>query len=627
MTGGRLTAAFVVILTSMLGRIVLYGGGGSSYSYCGAHAWEQCSVERGGGTCPDGNTCCLIRRHVSNSDDDDHDRSSNSNSSRTMTTTPTSGCIPSDLGTLHGTCCSHEDDDGLLSSGCGVGYQCGPRKTCHATATVTDPLVQTLPRYRLCRTLPLAMQAMYGLDLVGIIQRGRHDVDDQNNNTNKSDLKTRKPQQQRRLLAYYSSHGPLEKLQNLNSNNTRMIQSVLIVIHGAGRNADDYFCTAMSASSGNQSNDDDYYARQNSKRERRDKDVLVIAPRFAATSDGAIDLQGGGEALRWGDIVENDWRYGASASSSSSSKTTATTTNSTALAIEDDDEDDDIQTSSFYAIDLILSLLQQQKQKGGVLADLKHIVVAGHSSGGQFVQRWALLSPYYTQSNNKSNNDDCEKDSIKSSNDASNIPMIRAVVANPSSYAYLTPLRKVKTTPATQSFLSSSSSVHQEWQILSNISDCPRYNSWEWGLGPTNSNGNSENVKEDATPAYVRHVLQQVNTSFLISRFAYRNVVYLAGERDVCNVPGNDHSGWCFSHGLETTCMDQLQGWNRLERHMTYYEHLTKLVGITSHQRAIVPNAGHDHSLMFQSPVGLYYLFHFDKDDNGDKSKETTKTE
>ena len=189
MTGGRLTWAFVAMVTMRAMLLVLYGAGGGSYSYGGAHAWEQCSAERGGGTCPDGNTCCLIRQqHVSNGDDDD--RSNNSSS----TTTTTSGCIPSDLGTWNGTCCSHEDDD-TLSSGCGVGYQCaGPRKTCHATATVTDPLVQTLPRYRLCHTLPPAMQAMYGLDLLGIIQRCRRDDD------GTTGRKTRnKPQQQRRL--------------------------------------------------------------------------------------------------------------------------------------------------------------------------------------------------------------------------------------------------------------------------------------------------------------------------------------------------------------------------------------------------------------------------------------------
>jgi hypothetical protein len=71
---------------------------------------------------------------------------------------------------------------------------------------------------------------------------------------------------------------------------------------------------------------------------------------------------------------------------------------------------------------------------------------------------------------------------------------------------------------------------------------CPGYDSWEYGLqtGP-----------ELKSAPYVQDALATAGSSkALAARYAARDVVYLAGAMDMCNVT----KGWCNSHGLETTC-------------------------------------------------------------------------
>jgi hypothetical protein len=416
-------------------------------------ALERCSSSTHGGFCPSRNTCC---RPADESWIQD-----------------SAGCLPSDLGPYNATCCS----DGL--TGCGVDYECGPDATCVALPGNTDPLVQTLPRYQLCHAPN--MQVIFGL--------GEDDI----------------------RSAYYSSLGKLEALTR-----DSPIREVIFVVHGAARNADDYFCTMHSVVE---------------KQSTFSKDeVFVVAPRFAAHSDEPFALRNGGIPMRW---KGGSWRYGAESGNG---------------------------VSSFTVLDQMIGLVEDKE----IFPALEHIKVIGHSAGGQYVQRWALLTNAWP-------------------NDIS----LQVIVVNPSSFAYLTPLRK---------------SAELEWTIP-NKSECPEYNEWEWGLEPNES-----------SPAYVQNALNIRTTDQLTQRFAMRDVVYLAGGRDICNVPGNSKNGWCYSHGLETKCMDLLEGKNRLERHMNYFESI-QLVNVTAHRRSLVPDVGHDHSLVFHSEVAMSYLF------------ETTQTE
>jgi pimeloyl-ACP methyl ester carboxylesterase len=418
-------------------------------------AYEQCSKDQGGGICPTGNTCCRRRKGDVDS----------------------SGCIPNDLGLWNATCC----DDG--HTGCAVGYRCGPHGLCLARdeEITTDPLVQVLPRYRLCHSNALA--TVHGFPVV-------------------ADAK----------LAYYSSHGDITDIHD-----NKKIRMALVSIHGSARNADDYFCTATAATEQQTIYQIDA--------------VLVIAPRFPVETDTDLDLEEGGIAIRWKDDgAGGPWRYGANANAP--------------------EEMNDLAFSSYDALDRIMVLLLNKNR----FPNLERISVAGHSAGGQFVQRWSLMTAQWDE-------------------------RLRGVVANPSSYAFLTPLR----------------SSDQEWQLPS-LADCPGYNQWEWGL---DAGGNY-------SVPYIDSVMEYMDATSLAQRFATRQVFYLAGSQDVCNVP-HDDAGWCRSHGLEITCMDLMQGSNRWERNLHYVSSL-RLVGVP-HQRLVILGVGHDHSLMFNSENGLYAMF------------------
>ena len=390
------------------------------------------------------------------------------------------------MGAWNATCC----DDGI--TGCPVGFTCIANAQCLARPEiVTDPLVQVLPRYKLCH-VPEAVQSPHFFPL-----------DDY-------------------YLPYYSSHGDL--YTDGDAVPEQLPSHAVVVIHGAGRNADDYFCTLLSV------------VQQDSSDPSMET-AVVIAPHFASLEDSIRHNRNDGHRiLQWNETDslggDNPWRYGADAAFRDSETGTIHATG----------------ISSFEVMDQIVRRL---------LESCERVTVVGHSAGGQFVQRWALLTPWSER--------------------------LRAVVANPSSYAYLSNTRYDER--------------QEKWFVPSRRNDCPLYNSWEWGLEEA-----SDGALRMTTPSYVRSVLQMNTRSQLIERFSQRRVFYLAGSLDYCNVSQYDQSGWCYSHGLETTCMDQLQGSNRLARHLHYVESLESLSINVLH--AVVPGVGHDHSLMFHSREG-----------------------
>jgi pimeloyl-ACP methyl ester carboxylesterase len=450
-------------------------------------AFQTCTLDLGGGICPDGNTCC-------------------------RKTDGSSGCIASDMGKYNATCCTDGDETTRSNdtttttasvSGCGVGYKCRRiQGDCIATdqSPLGDPLVKILPRYHLCQTEHI--RHVHGLSI-------------NSSHSNQAE------QQAVGQLAYYSSHGPIDTLSP-----SSLIDYVLIVIHGANRNADDYFCAATGAVQLQKT----LYGYQN---------VLVVAPHFLGSSDSVVKgrqqqkLEDDEPSfLFWKDEGAGPWRYGADAMGPTP-------------------------ISSYTVLDTLVATILQALGSN----DRTRITMAGHSSGGQMMQRWSLLTTTW---------------------DASRM---RAVIANPSSFAYLTPLRY----------------IYGRWQqpVLGNDGDknsCTQYNQWEWGLDP----GGPLDVP------YRRNVISNVST--LIGRLQHRSVTYLAGSADRCNV-SDEKGGWCHSHGLEMSCMDMLQGANRWERSARYYSSL-RLLGIWKHHhRQFVKGVGHDHTLMFQSPVGLEALF------------------
>ena len=130
---------------------------------------------------------------------------------------------------------------------------------------------------------------------------------------------------------------------SLKAKNPR-VERALVVIHGAGRNADSYFLSAMAGAliAG---------ALEN---------TVIVAPRLASNSgDGCQDTLAPGE-ISWTCGGAQDWRRGGVAADA----------------------------DGLYAFDLLDEILRKLARRA-VFPNLKTIVVTGHSAGGQVTNRYA----------------------------------------------------------------------------------------------------------------------------------------------------------------------------------------------------------------------------------------------
>src|SRR5579885_2771242 len=147
------------------------------------------------------------------------------------------------------------------------------------------------------------------------------------------------------------------------------ITRAFILIHGAGRDADNYFRTAVAA------------AFLGGALE----DTIVISPRFASNDGrGCRDALAPNE-INWS-CNGDSWRSGGAAINNDS-------------------------LNSYNLTDEILRKLANKQ----TFPNLKLIVVAGHSAGGQFVTRYEMANQVHDNLGVK----------------------VSYVVSNPSSYAYL----------------------------------------------------------------------------------------------------------------------------------------------------------------------------------------------
>ena len=125
--------------------------------------------------------------------------------------------------------------------------------------------------------------------------------------------------------------------------------------------------------------------------------------------------------------------------------------------------------SSFEALDAILARLADRR----LFPDLKQVVVAGHSGGGQVVQRYAVAG---------------RGEEVLARQNIG----VRYIIANPSSYVYFSAERPEPAIAAS----------------------CPRTNDWKYGL--------------EHPPAYVA----AASPGDLEQRYVSRQVTYLLGTRD-----------------------------------------------------------------------------------------------
>lgn len=276
------------------------------------------------------------------------------------------------------------------------------------------------------------------------------------------------------------------------------VTRALIIFHGKLRNADVYYASGEKA-----------VATANAK-----KSTIVIAPQFLQALDAeAFHLPPA--ILRWSN---EGWTGGDDAMSPAA-------------------------ISSFSAIDAILMQLANRT----LFPNLKDVIIAGHSAGGQVVQRYTVAG--------------------RGESALTKVGVhVRYVIANPSSYVYFSPER-----PLADGTVGPFDSKK-----------CSGYNKWKYGVNDP--------------PPYIG------NTPFtdLEKTYVKRDVIYLLGDKDI----DPNHPA------LDKSCMGEAEGAYRLQRGMDYFHYMEARhpEGMTQ-QVWIVPGVAHDGDAMFNSSCGLAAIF------------------
>jgi hypothetical protein len=246
------------------------------------------------------------------------------------------------------------------------------------------------------------------------------------------------------------------------------VRRALVVVHDIDRDAKEYFETAVAAALLASGLDD----------------TIVVAPRFASrdglTCGDVLDL----DEVNW-PCEGNSWRSGGAARGT--------------------------RRTSFEFADEILRKLARRS----VFPNLRAIVVAGHSAGGQFVTRYQMANRVH------------ERLGLA----------VTYVVANPSSYAYPDAARPVVVNGRIE--------FHAPEERA-----CAGYNQWPYGI--------------DHRSGYTHETSAAVLKKQLVSR----PTTYLLGNRDVLPVDAFD-----------TSCAAMVQGATRLERGRAFAEYVNRKLG------------------------------------------------
>ncbi len=210
---------------------------------------------------------------------------------------------------------------------------------------------------------------------------------------------------------------------------------------------------------------------------------------------------------------------------------------------------------SSYA--LLDELLDSLIDGAGLFPNLREIVISGHSGGGQFVNRYAISSPFGDHPALQARGID-----------------VCYIVMNPSTYAYFDDTRYVP---------EASDIATRAISFATPANPPANHDNWGYGIG-----GNFYSYHGGATAADLR------------ARYAGRKVIYLAGGADT------------GSNNLATEPRAMLQGENRYERAVIYYAHLKNHFAseaLRRHRFAVVPGVGHSSRGMLTSDVGLRHYF------------------
>ena len=304
----------------------------------------------------------------------------------------------------------------------------------------------------------------------------------------------------------------------LDARNPAIVRGV-IVIHGLGRDADNYYRHVLAAAFLAGTLDD----------------TVLVVPRFASNEGGACkDALASGE-LGWRCQPRNDtWRTGGAAVGS--------------------------EVTSFDIVDELLRRLARKE----VFPNLRTLVVAGHSAGGQFVSRYEMANQVHDS-----------------------LPVKPSyVVANPSSYAYLDALRpSAAALPAGVAAAAPGyvaplpANPTPPFVPFSDAANCTGYDTWPYGL--QGRNGYSTKLTDDQ----------------LKKQLAARPTTYLLGELDILPL-----------YGFDSSCPAMAQGPTRLARGLAYAKYVSEKFG-AQHRMLVVPACGHSARCMFTADPVLPLLF------------------
>jgi pimeloyl-ACP methyl ester carboxylesterase len=292
------------------------------------------------------------------------------------------------------------------------------------------------------------------------------------------------------------------------------ITRALIMVHGAGRNADHYFETSMAAAflAGALDN------------------TIVIAPHFIAGNDKPQPNE-----VMWPERGEN-WRSGGTSPTNSS-------------------------INAFRFIDEIVMKLADKK----TFPNLTHVVIAGHSAGGQFATRYEMTNKVH------------------------NTPGISMsyVVANPSSYAWPAAVRPLATGDADptkgakEALPPGEEKVHTDFTFGAfDAAKAPTFNRWPSGL-------------DSLATGYVKGMTADQLRKNLVDR----PTTYLLGQVDVLPLGGFDSSPNAMA-----------QGPTRRARGEAFFKYVTETMG-AKHNAIIVPECGHNDRCIYTTDVVFPVIF------------------
>lgn len=293
------------------------------------------------------------------------------------------------------------------------------------------------------------------------------------------------------------------------------VRRALIMVHGTNRNPDHYFRTATGAA---------FLASALS-------DTLVIAPAFFSSDKGCNDK-----------LQENEVSWSCRADSWRSGGISTSNTNLT----------------SFDFMDEILRRLADKK----IFPNLKAVVVAGHSAGGQFVSRYEMANRV--------------ADTLGIS--------VSYAIANPSSYAWpdsARPLPVDDGSPENAVAAWKSEEPHTNFSYGQfDATKAEKYNLWPYGLAERTT-GYTAKMPDDA----------------LLKQLATRNATYLISQVDTLPLGGFDGSPNAMA-----------QGATRRARGEAFVKYTNEKYGGKG-KILIIPECGHNDRCVYTTDAALAVIF------------------